>query len=163
MEQYNHEALYKATREQLCEIMDDWLHRVKRYDPEMYDDLESDLYEKVNGQHFDKSRYERALATSHAPKWTIEQVSDYARRNGDRFDRYNEYDLAYEMNKLYDEYGSTLGENADTYYRMSRQLMDNRDEPEGRAWRDYRSSSYNRRRDSRGRYAAEYPDRGVRR
>ena len=147
MAQYNHEALYKATREQLCDVMDDWLHRVKRYDPEMYEELESDLHEKVYGQHFDKDRYDRAVNRRHyrnaegKPKWTIEQVTDYARRNGDRFERYNEYDLAYEMNSTYDDYCSALGENADTYYRMARQKLDNRDEPEGRAWRDYRAST----------------------
>lgn len=170
MGQYNHDILYRASPEQLREVMEDWLHRVKRYDPEMHEELECDLYEKVNGQHFDRAQYEKAMDRrgyyngGRSPKWMIEQVGDYARRNGDRFERYNEYDLAYTMNKLYDDYNGTLGENAETYYRMARQRLDSRDEPEGRAWRDYRGDSYNRRRrDSMGRYAYEYDDRGGRR
>lgn len=95
------------------------------------------------------------------PRWSIEQVSDFARQRGDRFDRYNEYDLAYEMNTMYDDYSDTLGENAENYYRMSRQKLDGRDGQEGRAWYDYRSESYNRRsRDRLGRFTGDYDRRG---
>lgn len=170
MSQYNHDILYQASPEQLRDVMEDWLHRVKRYDPEMHEELECDLYEKVHGQHFDRKQYERAMegrsyrGGKQSPKWVIEQISDYARRQGDRFDRYNEYDLAYEMNTIYDDYNGTLGDNADTYYRMARQKLDNRDEPEGRAWRDYRAEQYDRRqRDRMGRYADGNYDRGNRR
>lgn len=155
MSYYNHDIIYQATKEQLQSIVEDWLHRVKKTDPEMHEDLECELYEKVRGQHFDDHQYDRAMENrsyrnaSRAPKWTVEQVSDYAMRNGDRFDRYNKYDLAYEMNALYDDYYSSLGENADTYYRMARNKL----EEDGRAWRDYRAESYDRRgRDSMGRF-----------
>ena len=159
MSQYNHEIIYEATKEQLQDVVEDWLHRVKRIDPEMHEDLECDLYEKVRGKHFDRDRYDRAMdsrytydVSKRGPKWTVEQVSDYARRNGDRFDKYNEYDLAYEMNSIYDDYGNSLGENAETYYRMARSKL----EEDGRAWRDSRAVSYDRqRRDSRGRYAKD--------
>lgn len=163
MSAYNHDIIYEATKEQLQDIIEDWLHAVKKADPDMHEELECELYEKIRGQHFDRKQYDRAMENRSyrngkpMPKWTVEQVSDFARRNGDRFERYNEYDLAYEMNRLYDEYSGTIGENADTYYRMARQRLDNRDEPEGRAWRDYRNESYDRRRrDSRGRYADGY-------
>ena len=43
MSHYNHEILYKASPEQLREVMEDWLHRVKRYDPDMHEELEADL------------------------------------------------------------------------------------------------------------------------
>lgn len=167
MSHYDHEIIYQASPEQLREIVEDWLHDVKKIDPDMHDELENDIYEKVRGQHFDREQYDRAMNRRSyrngrsAPKWTVEQITDYARQRGERFDRYNEYDLAYEMNKLYDDYGSTLGENADTYYRMTRQKLDNREDPEGRAWRDYRSESYDRgrSRDRMGRFTGNY-DRG---
>ena len=167
MSHYDHEIIYQASPEQLREIIEDWLHDVKKVDPDMHDELENDIYEKVRGQHFDREQYERAMNRRsyrngrNAPKWTVEQITDYARQRGERFDRYNEYDLAYEMNKLYDDYGTTLGENADTYYRMTRQKLDNREDPEGRAWRDYRSESYDRGRgrDRMGRFTGNY-DRG---
>lgn len=160
MSQYNHDIIYKATPEQLREVVEDWLHRVKRVDPDMHEELECDLYEKVNGPHFDRYQYDKAMMRrgyyngSRNPKWTVEQINEYARRQGDRLDRYNEYDLAYEMNTLYDDYYGTLGESADTYYKMSRQKLDNRDGQEGRAWRDNLADNYNRRtRDRYGRYA----------
>lgn len=166
MAYYNHDALYSvATKEQLCGIMDEWLHTLKYKEPDLYEELEDIMYESVRGQHFDREQYDRAMSRrsyrngSHSPKWSVEQVSDYARRNGDRYDRYNEYDLAYTMNRLYDDYSNTIGENPETYYRMARQHLD---EQEGRAWRDYRDEARNaRRRDSRGRFT-DY-DRGNRR
>lgn len=165
MSAYNHEIVYQASPEQLREVVEDWLHKVKKVDPEMHEELENDIYEKVRGQHFDRDQYDRAMSrrsyrNGKGAKWTVEQVTDYARQRGDRFDRYNEYDLAYEMNKLYDDYGNTLGENAETYYRMTRQKLENRDEPEGRAWRDYRNESYDRGRgrDRLGRFTGNYRD-----
>jgi len=167
MSHYNHEILYKASPEQLREIMEDWLHSVKRYDPDMHEELEADLYEKVNGPHFDREQYDRAVSRRsyrngrQMPKWTVEQISDYARRQGDRFERYNEYDLAYEMNSTYDDYYDSLGENPDTYYRMARQKLDGRDGQEGRAWQDYRADTYNRGRgrDRLGRFTGNYSPR----
>ena len=164
MGHYNHDIIYKASPEQLREVIEDWLHDVKRYDPEMYQELENDLYEKVNGPHFDREQYDRAMSrrsyrnSKGGPRWTVEQVSDYARRQGDRFDRYNEYDLAYEMNAIYDDYSETLGENADNYYRMARQKIDGHDGSDGRAWMDYRSEAYNRgrSRDRLGRFTGDY-------
>lgn len=163
MGHYNHEIIYKASPDQLREVVEDWLHDVKRYDPEMHEELENDLYEKVNGPHFDRDQYDRAMnrrsyRNGKGPRWTVEQVSDYARRNGDRFDQYNEYDLAYEMNAIYDDYSDTVGENPENYYRMARQKMDGRDGDTGRAWHDYRSDSYNRgrSRDRLGRFTGDY-------
>jgi len=163
MNAYDHEIVYKATKEQLQDVIEDWIHRVKKIDPDMAEDLECDLYEKVNGQHFDRVQYDRAMSQrgydserGRQPKWQVEQVSDYARRAGDRFDRYNEYDLSYEMNTLHGDYASSLGDSPETYYRMAKERLDSREEPDGRAWRDYRAESYaRRRRDRMGRFASD--------
>lgn len=146
MERYDHYGMYEnASKEQLISAMKEAIHAVKAKDPELHEEMEEIVHECLLGPHFDREEYDRASYRmtgrngSRGPRWTVQEISDYARRNGDRFDRYNEYDLSYAMNTMYEDYNSTMGDSADSYYRMARQYLENRDYPDGRAWRDYRS------------------------
>lgn len=152
MNQYNHYGMYEgASKEQLVSAMKECLEHIEKRDPELYEEIDEMVHEKLLGPHFDREEYERAAARitdrsgRRGPHWTTEQIADYARRNGDRFDRYNEYDLAYAMNSLYSDYYGTVPDNTDGWYRMAKQFLDDPDAPDGKAWRYYRSMRRHRR------------------
>lgn len=153
MDRYDHYGMYEnASKEQLVDALKESLRILKTKDRDAYEEVDEIIHECLLGPHFNREEYEEATYDmtgrngSRGPRWTVQEISDYARRNGDRFERYNEYDLAYSMNTMYDDFNSTMGDSADSYYRMARQYLENRDMPDGRAWREYRVRRRGKRR-----------------
>ena len=151
MDRYsNHESLLKqASREQLLTLMGDTLKKLEYQCPELYQEVDRKIHEMTDSNpHFTRDEYDRAAAEmrnangSRGPKWTLEQVNDYARRYGDRFDRYNEYDLAYAMNSMYADYYGIVKDDPDIYYRMAKRFLDDPDAGEGKAWKYWRATRY---------------------
>ena len=127
--------------------------------PSLYREVDREIHEMMErNPHFSREEYDRAVSEmrgyngSRGPKWTLEQINDYARRNGERYDgSYNEYDLAYAMNSAYADYAGVVPDSPDTYYRMAKRFLEDPDGPNGKAWRYWRSMRRGMERDDSSR------------
>lgn len=135
-----HKKLLKvATDEQIREFVDDALGMLKETNEDLYDDLEMHLYKEIYGCHFNDWMLECATKNminedgTHGPHWTVDQTSNVARQNNLRLEHYNEYDWNYVMNMIYSDYYGVLQDDVNTYYKMAKKFLDDKDAPDGKA------------------------------
>lgn len=139
----HHTMIEEATTEQLKSFLIDQFDELKRSMPELYEQMECELYEHVYGPHFNKRKYECAASKlenqdgTNGPHWTVQQVVDYAKSHGIQFQPYNEYDFAYALNMLYSDYYGAVPDSVESYFRLAKAFLDDRDAPEGKAYRYY--------------------------
>ena len=130
----------KATKEQLEALINRWMDSLPSDDPEMKSRLECDIYEAVNGPHFNEETFNKAASYmknadgTKGPHWSVADVADYARSHGYGFAKYNEYDLAYAMNMAYSDYYGAVSNSTDAYYKIAKAFLDDKDAPEGKAY-----------------------------
>ena len=130
----------EATYEQLKSFLYAQFDELKRTMPEIYRDMECELYEHVHGPHFTKWKYDCAVAKLQnedgtvGPHWPLEDIMAVAKSKGVTFDRFNEYDFAYAMNMLYSDFSVALNGSVDSIVKMTRAFLDDKDAPEGKAF-----------------------------
>ncbi len=135
----------EATHQQLKEFLHEQLDDLKEYDHELYEDMECDLYLKIHGPHFTSWKYEKAVAGmenedgSHGPHWSVSQITDYARNHGVSFSKFNEYDFAFAMNMAFSDYYGSVQDTTETYFRIAKAFLDDKDAPEGKAFLYYKA------------------------
>ena len=139
--------LEEASPEQLKTFMTEQFDRLKRLMPELYEDMEEDLYEHIHGHHFTEWKYECAVSKlenqdgTKGPHWSVSDVMSVAKAKGMELTKYNEYDLAYAMNTLYSDYFGSVPDGAESYFKMAKAFLDDKDAPEGKAYRYYKAMS----------------------
>lgn len=132
-----------ATYEQLKSFLTDQFDELKRQMPELYEEMEEDLYEHIYGHHFTSWKYDCAISSlenqdgTKGAHWTVDDIVSVAKSKGTEFIKYNQYDFAYAMNMLYSDYYGTVTDNAETYYKMTKAFLEDKDAPEGKAYRYY--------------------------
>lgn len=137
--------LEEATHEQLKSFLMDSFDELKRTMPELYEDMECELYEHIYGPHFTKWKYERAVGEldnkdgTKGAHWSVSDVNGYARSHGASYKGYNEYDLAYVMNMVYSDYYGAVSDSVDAYYRLALAFIEDKDAPEGKAFLYYKA------------------------
>ena len=130
----------EATHEQLKSFLYDQFDELKRTMPEIYRDMECELYEHIHGNHFTKWKYECAVSKLQnedgtvGPHWPLEDIMAVAKSKGVAFDHFNEYDFAYVMNMLYSDYSAVLNGSVDTTVKMAKAFLDDKDGPDGKAF-----------------------------
>ena len=118
---------------------------VKRIDKDLYDDVEEYLYCEVYGHHFTKWLLEKALKNmenedgSIGGHWNVEQTSSVARSNGIEFNHFNEYDFNYVMNMIYSDYYGSVPNDVNTYAKMAKKFLCDKDAEDGKALKYYLS------------------------
>lgn len=137
--------LEDATHEQLKSFLLDQFDELKRTMPELYEDMECELYEHIYGPHFTKWKYDWAVSKlenqdgTRGPHWTVPQVTDYAKSRGVEFTRFNEYDLAYVMNMVYSDYFGSVPDSTESYFKIAKAFIMDKDAPEGKAFLYYKA------------------------
>jgi len=137
--------LEEATHEQLKSFLMDSFDELKRTMPELYEDMECELYEHIYGPHFTKWKYECAVGKldnkdgTKGAHWQVQDVTNYAKSHGATYRNYNEYDLAYAMNMVYSDYYGVVADNVDTYYRIALAFIEDKDAPTGKAFLYYKA------------------------
>ena len=135
--------LEEATHEQLKTFLYDQFDELKRTMPEIYEDMEEELYEHIYGCHFTPWKYDCAVKElknqdgSTGPHWTVQQIVDYAKSHAIHFGPYNEYDFSYVLNMLYSDYYGAVPDNAESYFKLAKAFLDDKDAPTGKAYRYY--------------------------
>ena len=129
----------KANDSQIREFTTDILSMLKETNHDLYDELEINLYKKVYGKHFCDWLLEKATKNminedgTHGPHWTVQHTTDAARSNGINFKEYNEYDWNYTMNMIYSDYYGSVPDDVNTYAKMTRKFLQDKDAKEGKA------------------------------
>lgn len=137
--------LEEATPAQLKSFLYDQFDELKRSMPEIYHDMECELYEHIYGNHFTQWKYDWAVGKlenkdgTMGAHWKVSDVTNYAKSHGASYRNYNEYDLAYVMNVMYSDYYGVVSDNVDTYYRLAIAFIEDKDAPEGKAFLYYKA------------------------
>lgn len=132
--------LNDAKPEQLKSFLSDQLDELKRTMPELYEQMECELYEHIYGPHFTSWKYDEAVSDlknedgTVGPHWTAEQITEYAKAHGLQYRGYNEYDFAYVMNMVYSDYRGAVQDSTDAYFMLARAFIEDNDAPEGKAF-----------------------------
>ena len=139
-----HKKLLKvATEEQLRDFIDDAMSMIKETHEDLYEDLEMYLYKELYGCHFSDWMLEKATSKminedgTTGPHWTVEQTTSVARQNGISFDTFNEYDWNYVMNMVYSDYYGAVSNSVDSYMKLARRFLMDKDAKEGKALHYY--------------------------
>ena len=128
----------KASKEQLKGLVDGWMENLP--DSRMRTGLERDIYEAVNGPHFDEDSYLMAVSKlknadgSEGSHWQASDIVNYARSHGCTFTRYTEWDMAYAMNMAYAVYYGTIQNATDVYYKVAKAFLDDPNAADGKAY-----------------------------
>lgn len=137
--------LEEATHEQLKSFLYDQFDELKKTMPEIYKDMECELYEHIYGDHFTKWKYECAVDKlknrdgTKGAHWTVQQITDYAKTRGASFRNYNDYDLAYAMNIMYSDYYGIVQDSTEAYYKLAIAFLEDEDAPDGKAFLYYKA------------------------
>ena len=137
--------LKDATRAQLVDFLTKQIDELKHYDEELHDEMECELYLAVYGPHFSEWAYDKAVTHLEnadgtvGPHWEFSAVRDYANQRGLAYDRFNEYDFAYVMNVMYSDYFGSVNDSPESYYKLAKAFLEDKDAPEGKAWRYYKA------------------------
>lgn len=137
--------LEDATHEQLKSFVKESFDELKRSMPDLYDAMECELYQHIYGPHFNKWKYECASSElknedgTEGPHWSVEQITDYARSHGASYRNYNEYDFAFAMNMAYSDYYGAVPDGTESYFRIAKAFIEDKDAPEGKAFLYYKA------------------------
>lgn len=137
--------LEEATHEQLKSFLYDQFDELKRSMPELYEDMECELYEHIYGDHFTDWKYEKAVAClenqdgTKGPHWTVDQITDYAKGHGASYKGYNKWDMAYIFNIMYSDYFGVVPDNVESYFKLANAFLEDKDAPEGKAYLYYKA------------------------
>lgn len=139
-----HKTLLKeASLEVMRGFMDKAFDELKVKDYEMYEELELDLYKEMYGCHFNEWLLNKALSNlenedgTTGYHWDLGTTTQVAKNNGIEFNHFNEYDWCYTMNMLYSDYYKVVGNDANTYVKMAKAFLCDKDAPKGKALKYY--------------------------
>lgn len=133
----------EATLEQLKDFSCYALDEIKKYNEDLYDNLEIHLYKKIYGYHFNHWLLEKALSKlknedgSIGNHWKLNETSMLARSNGIDFKEFNEYDWCYVMNMIYSDFYGSVPNETNIYVKMSKKFLEDKDSEDGKALRYY--------------------------
>lgn len=135
--------LEDASSEQIKEFLRDTLSMLKSTDKELYEQLENSLYKEIYGCHFNQWLLDCALEKMQnedgttGGHWTLDQTTSVAKQNGITFTNFNEYDWNYVMNMIYSDYYGSVPNDLNTYVKMSKKFIMDKDTYEGKAYHYY--------------------------
>lgn len=132
--------LEDATPEQLKSFLMEQFDELKTEMPELYKTMECELYEHIYGPHFTSWKYDKAVSKlvnedgTYGPHWSFEDVQNVIRSRGIAIEGYNDYDIAYVLNMLYSDYYGSVPDSLDTYIKMTKAFLTDKDASKGKAW-----------------------------
>mgnify|MGYP006988931896 CR=1 FL=1 len=135
--------IYEASESTLRSFLNKSFEELKTRDYEMYEELEEDLYKEIYGCHFSEWMLEKALCKmknedgTTGGHWDVSTTTQVANNNGIVFDKFNEYDWNYVMNMFYSDYYRVIGNDTSAYVKLSKAFLEDKDAPEGKAYRYY--------------------------
>lgn len=131
--------LDEAGKECLCALMISFHERLSKSNPDLADELEDDLYEAVNGPHFNAWTYKKAVDGlkgrdgKDGPHWGLDEIRSLMRSKGIKGDDWNDYDFAYAMNMVWSDYSDLLSGD-EAACKMALAFLSDPDGPKGKAY-----------------------------
>lgn len=71
--------------------------------------------------------------------WSKEDITNYARTKGLSYSDFNEYDFAYAMNMVYSDYFGVIPDSTESYYKVAKAFIEDKDAPVGKAYLYYKA------------------------
>jgi len=125
----------------LTDILDEHFTELEVEDSESYWEVMTEIYELIIGEHFDEecvlyavSEMENEDGTVGA-HWTLEETSEVITSMGLDYDPLDWY---YVMNMIYSDYYSIIGTDTSKYVAFAKVWLDDKDAPEGKAYKYWR-------------------------
>lgn len=137
-----------ASPEQIKEFLRDTMSMLKSTDHDLYEQLEMSLYKELYGCHFNKWLLDSALEKMQnqdgtmGGHWTVDQTNSVARSSGITFTNFNEYDFNYVMNMIYSDYYGVVSNDVNTYCKLAKAFLMDKDAPRGKAFLYYMGMKY---------------------
>lgn len=118
--------------EELEEIFYKALRYLSEHCSKLYDEICMDIYVLANGECVTK---EDAIEYVHemplGEKWSYDTVVEYAGKMD--YSDYSKQSLYYVMNMMFNDYNEIIGNDTNTYLRMSKAFLTDADAPKGDA------------------------------
>lgn len=133
----------EANLEQLRGFATEFISMLKTKDLDLYREAEDRLYRSLYGCHFSEWSLKHALDDmvnedgTIGGHWTVEQTNQAARSIGINFTHINQYDWNYVMNMIYSDYFGSVPNELETYAKISKKFLFDKDAPEGKAYKYY--------------------------
>jgi hypothetical protein len=133
----------EASCEQIKEFATDFITMLKARDHDLYEEAEDWLYRSMYGCHFTSWSLKCALENmvnedgTKGGHWNIEQTNQVAKSFGISFNHINEYDWNYIMNMVYSDYFGAVANELETYAKIAKRFLFDKDAPEGKAYKYY--------------------------
>lgn len=141
----HHYLINDASEQDLKNYLIGEFDRLKTSYPKLYEEMEDDLYLKLNGCHFNEYLYNRVISNLEnsdgtiGGHWQKNQIIDYAKSKGLEFKNFNEWDFAYVMNIMYSDYFGAVIDSTETYFKLAKAFLQDKDAPCGKAYLYYRA------------------------
>jgi len=129
-----------ATPEQMKSFLFEQFNELKKSNPELYEQMECELYEHIYGPHFNEWMYDKAVSKLQnadgtvGPHWTVSDIMSVAKSKGIVYNRFNEFDLSFALNMVYSDYFNAVPDTVDSYFKLAKAFLEDKDAPEGKAF-----------------------------
>lgn len=73
------------------------------------------------------------------PHWSVADITSYAKSRGLTYANFNEYDFSYVLNLMFSDYYGTVSDSVDTYFKLAKAFLEDKDAPVGKAFLYYKA------------------------
>ena len=137
---YVEKIIAKANKEDIIkleEVFDKAVKHIKECDHDLYDCLELELYEILNGKHFTEEKAKRWVMNMEpvGQKYTLEETTQAMQRLGFACDK---FDFYIATNMMANNYHNITKDDPDFCYKLSYNFLKDEDAVDGKLFEYYK-------------------------
>lgn len=127
------------------DILDYYLDIFKEKDKETYTNLMDELFVSINGEHLTEDMAHKAVSKmnnedgTNGEHYNMDLAKLLADRNGVTWTDFNKYDWYYVLNMVYSDYYKIFGNDDNMYIKLALAWLNDKDIPEGKAYRYFKN------------------------
>lgn len=125
------------TMKGLVAILDDHFEDLEEENKEMYWEVMYEIYELINGAHFDEETAKYAVSCmqnedgTEGEHWSLDETTSVAKEEGLSG---NMYDWYYVLNMIYSDYFNVIGDDTSMYVAFAKAWILDKDAPDGKPY-----------------------------
>ena len=137
---YVEKIIAKANKEDMIkleEVFDKAVEHIKECDPDLYDCLELELYEILNGKHFTEEKAKHWVMNMEpvGQKYTLEETTQAMQRLGFVCDK---FDFYIATNMMANNYHNITKDDQDFCYKLAYSFLKDEDAVDGKLFEYYK-------------------------
>jgi hypothetical protein len=119
--------------QELSEILEELMYKLKNNDPKCYHKYKMKLYELAYGKVLNEDiAVEWVESMQPESKWTMEETTSVKNQYG--LNDISDIDFYVVLNMMYSDYHKIIGENVDMYVKMAKAWLEDSDVAEGKLY-----------------------------